>query len=84
MDDKFSEYLLNIKRQLGPLDNFSKIKTMIFVNICLILVSVYVYELLLKQTLEGQTRKIFYYLKFGGLHIPVVLVVLHTVWQTAK
>lgn len=60
MDDKFSEYLLNIKRQLGPLDIFVKIKTMIFVNICFILVSVYVYELLLKQTLEAQTRKIFY------------------------
>lgn len=61
MDDKFSEYLLyNIKRQIGLLDIFFKIKTMIFVNICLILVSVYVYELLLKQTLEAQTRKIFY------------------------
>lgn len=41
--------------------------------------SVYVYELLLKQTPEGQTRKIFYYEKFGGLHIPVVLVVVYTV-----
>lgn len=30
-----------------------------FVNICLILVSVYVYELLLKQTLGAQTRKIW-------------------------
>lgn len=29
MDDKFSEYLLNIKRQLGPLDIFKKFKTMI-------------------------------------------------------
>lgn len=60
MDDKFSGYLLNIKRQLGLLDIFFKIKTMIFVNICLILVSVYVYELLPKQTLEAQTRKILY------------------------
>lgn len=48
MDDKFLEYLFNIKRQLGLFDIFVKIKIMIFVNICFILVFVYVYELLFK------------------------------------